>query len=198
MLFIRHKWKGARRARAVLVPRHKESFRQLAQPASQPAQPVDRYFIFFQNITSQQIQAISSQPSPPSQLTHLVPGKIPASQPAIDQTGRQPRYFIFLQNSENTVFYIFTKYRAGPANPAGPASPRSLLLTLFCIFAKYSWPASPDSPPAWVFFIFTKYRILHFYKIQYFTFLQNTAPPASGPGTTADPAQPSQLASKHS
>ena len=54
---------------------------------------------------------------------------------------------------------------AGPANPAGPASPRSLLLTLFCIFAKYPWPASPDRPPNWVFIIFTKYRILHFYKI---------------------------------
>ena len=99
-------------------------------------------------------------------------------------------YFLFLQN---TVFYIFTKYRsasqrlqnifsrpsdrrplpaarqtdqpAQPAQPTRPAQPRSLLLTLFCIFAKYPWPASPDRPPNWVFIIFTKYRILHFYKI---------------------------------
>ena len=79
---------------------------------------------------------------------------------------------------------------AGPANPAGPASPRSLAHSIL-YFRKISLACQSRQA--------AKLGIYYFYEIPYFAFLQNTAPPASGPGTTAsadpDPArQPNQPA----
>ena len=129
MLCIRHKWKGARRARAVLVPRHKESFRQLAQPSPAQPSPIDRYFIFFQNITAWCCVFGTS-------------GKA------------RSLYFVFLQNIPSLpvrqaasldIFYFY----------------KIVKIRYFTFLQNIAQPAA-----AWLFFIFTKYRILHFYKIQ--------------------------------
>ena len=149
MLFIRHKWKGARRARAVLVPRHKESFRQLAQPA-QPS-PVDRYFIFFQN-------SQPSQPSQPSPSTGIYIFFKISTSPTIP---RHKEFFRQLpQQAASQTSQPSRSSQPGRPSQHSIALPHSILY-----FCKISLACQSDRPPAWIFFIFTKYRILHFYKI---------------------------------
>ena len=152
---------------------------ELAQPSTQPC--------------PQPCPQLSPQPSPQPSPKHS-PQPSTAQLSRTESSPAQPsilyflkiRYFIFLQNSA----FCSGKNSSQPASQSRQAA---ALAWIFFILQNS------------VFYIFTKCRstggglaIFYFYKIPYFTFLQNTAPPASGPGTTADPAQPSQLASKHS
>ena len=161
-----------------------ESFscREKFQPASpaRPAQPMDLYFILFQNINQ------------PNHVFYFY--KIP--------------YFTFLQNTAQPAsdYKIYsaghrtedhcqqpasqTSQPSRPSQPGRPSQPSIALAHSILYFRKISLACQSRQA--------AKLGIYYFYEIPYFAFLQNTAPPASGPGTTAGPAQPSQLASKHS
>ena len=55
-----------------------------------------------------------------------------------------------------------------PSRSSQPGRPSQHSIALphsILYFCKISLACQSDRPPAWIFFIFTKYRILHFYKI---------------------------------
>ena len=142
---------------------------------------MDLYFILFQNINQ------------PNHVFYFY--KIP--------------YFTFLQNTAQPAsdYKIYsaghrtedhcqqparqTSQPSRPSQPGRPSQPSIALAHSILYFRKISLACQSRQA--------AKLGIFYFYAIPYFAFLQNTAPPASGPGTTAsadpDPArQPNQPA----